>query len=58
MKDLDLTFLYNFFPKSHRINLEPNIRNEIVSQLESDSKFLMSKNLCDYSILLGVETLW
>ncbi|CAH8259941.1 unnamed protein product [Arabidopsis lyrata] len=46
LKDLDLN--YNFF-------LEPSWREDLLRQLEIDSKFLEAQNIMDYSLLLGVH---
>ncbi|CAN8269511.1 unnamed protein product [Cochlearia groenlandica] len=46
LKDLDLSYLYF---------LEPSWREELLRQLEIDSKFLEDQNIMDYSLLLGVH---
>ncbi|KAL8516741.1 hypothetical protein ACS0TY_015125 [Phlomoides rotata] len=46
LKDLDLDYCFY---------LEPTWRDALMQQIEIDSKFLVSENIMDYSLLLGVH---
>ncbi|EPS73008.1 hypothetical protein M569_01742, partial [Genlisea aurea] len=46
LKDLDLKGCFH---------LEPSWRDALIQQIDIDSKFLESKNIMDYSLLLGVH---
>ncbi|KAJ7976884.1 Phosphatidylinositol 4-phosphate 5-kinase [Quillaja saponaria] len=46
LKDLDLTYCFY---------LEPSWRDDLLKQIEIDSKFLEAQHIMDYSLLLGVH---
>ncbi|XP_073140062.1 phosphatidylinositol 4-phosphate 5-kinase 9-like [Henckelia pumila] len=46
LKDLDLNYCFY---------LEPSWQNVLLQQIKTDSKFLESENIMDYSLLLGVH---
>eukprot|EP01117_Protostelium_nocturnum_P016640 TRINITY_DN6638_c0_g1_i1.p1 TRINITY_DN6638_c0_g1~~TRINITY_DN6638_c0_g1_i1.p1 ORF type:complete len:1180 (+),score=471.40 TRINITY_DN6638_c0_g1_i1:278-3541(+) len=45
----------NFNEAGKQIVLGPTLREEFIKQLESDSKWLEERNICDYSLLIGIH---
>lgn len=44
----------NWVQNNRNIVLDEVLHNKVVTQLEVDTTFLMSKNICDYSLIIGI----